>query len=66
MKTYRSAHRIVRIRGFALCLALVGMVGGAFCLGKSLAARVGQTTVPQTEGPQAPSASLADLIATAQ
>ena len=66
MKTNRSARRIVRIRGIAICLALGGMVGIAFSLGESLAVRVGQTTTQQTEVPQAPNGSLADLIAAAQ
>ena len=66
MKTNRSARWIVRIRGIAICLALVGMVGVAFCLGESLAARVGQTTAPQTQGPQVPNVSLADLMAAAR
>ena len=50
MKTNRSALWIVRIRGITLVLTLVGMVGVAFWLGESLAARFGQTTAPQTEG----------------
>jgi hypothetical protein len=66
MKTNRSARWIVRIRGLMICLALVGMVGVAFWSGKSLAARVGPTTSPQTECLQIPKGSLADLIAAAQ
>ena len=65
MKTSSSARRLVRIRGIVTCLALVGMVGVAVGLGESLAARVGQTTVPQTESLQTPNASLADLMAAA-
>jgi hypothetical protein len=66
MKTNRSARWIVRIRGIAICLALVGMVGVSFWSGAALAARVGQTTVAQTEVPQAPHGSLGDLVAAAQ
>jgi uncharacterized membrane protein len=65
MKTTRSARWIVRIRGIAICLALVGMVGVAFCLGESLAARIGQTTARQTDRPTAPNVSLSDLMAAA-
>ena len=65
MKTNPSARRILKIRGIVMCLALVGMVGIAFWLGQTLATRVGQTTPPQTEGPQAPNSSLADLLAAA-
>jgi flagellar basal body-associated protein FliL len=66
MKTNRSALWMVRIRGITLVLTLVGMVGVAFWLGESLAARFGQTTAPQTEGEQAPNVSLGDLIAAAR
>ena len=66
MKTSRSARRFVRIRGIVMCFALVGMVGVALSLGESLAVRVGQTTAPQTEVPQAANASVADLMAAAR
>jgi flagellar basal body-associated protein FliL len=66
MKTNSSARRFVRIRGIVICLALVGMVGIAFWSGASLATRVGQTTAPQTEGPQAPNVNFADLMASAR
>lgn len=46
-----------------LGLALVGMVGLAFCFGESLAVRFGQTTARQTEGAQAPNVNLGDLMA---
>jgi hypothetical protein len=48
-----------------ICLALVGMVGGAFWSGQSLAMRVGQTAAPQTESAPAPNWGLSDLIAAA-
>jgi hypothetical protein len=63
MKANRSARWIVRIRGIAIRLALAGMVGVALFLGETLAARVGQTTASQIQGPQAPNGSLADLVA---
>ena len=66
MKTNRSALWIVRIRGIMLGLALVGMVGIAFCFGESLAVRFGQTTAPQTEGAPAPTVNLGDLMASAR
>ena len=66
MKTNSSARWIVRVRGIVMCLAFVGMVGGAFWLGESLAARVGQIAAPQTEYPPVPNASIADLMAAAQ
>lgn len=65
MKTNRSARRIVRVRSIMICLALVGMVGGAFWSGQSLAMRVGQTAAPQTESAPAPNWGLSDLIAAA-
>jgi hypothetical protein len=66
MKTNFVARGLVKIRGIAIRLALVGMVGVTFWLGESLAARVGQTTAPQTEGPQIPNANRADLMAAAR
>ena len=54
------------MRAIVMCVALVGMVGIAFELGGSLASRVGWTTVPQIQGPYAPNASVADLLAAAQ
>ena len=66
MKTNRSARCMVKIRGIVICLALVGMVGVAFWSGEALAARFGQITVPQSEFPPLPHASLADLMAAAQ
>jgi len=61
MKTNRSALWIARIRGIMLGLALAGMVGAAFCLGESLAARFGQTTPLQTEEAPTPNVNLGDL-----
>ncbi|MGO8929183.1 MAG: hypothetical protein ACLQU3_20140 [Limisphaerales bacterium] len=66
MKTNRSARRLVRIRGIMLGLALVGMVGVAFWLGESLAARIGQSTAHQTDSPAAPNFSISDLMAAAR
>ena len=54
---------MVRIRGVMLGLALLGMVGAAFGLGASLAARFGQTTAAQTETAPVPNVNLGDLLA---
>jgi hypothetical protein len=48
------------------CLALVALAGIAFTMGESLAARFGQATVYQTEGPQAPNIDLGVLMAAAR
>ena len=66
MKTNSSARRFARIRGIVIGLVLVGMVGVAFSLGETLAARFGQATAPHTEGPPAPNVNLADLMAAAR
>jgi hypothetical protein len=66
MKTNSAARWFVRIRVTVLCLAIVGLVGIAFSLGESLAARIGQTSAHQTEGLQAPSVSISDLMAAAR
>jgi hypothetical protein len=66
MKTNSAARWLVRIRGIVICLALVGMVGGAFSLGESLAVRVGRTTARHTDSPAVPSVSIADLMAAAR
>ena len=63
MKTNRFARSILKIRVVLFCLAVVGMAGVGFSLGESLTVRLGQTTAPQTEVPQAPSGSLADAMA---
>jgi len=42
------------------------MVGVAFWLGESLAARVGQTAARQTDSPATPNVSLSDLMAAAR
>jgi hypothetical protein len=62
MKTNSAARWFVRIRVIVICLALVGMVGVAFSLGESLAARVGQTTVRQTDNPAAPNPSISAML----
>jgi len=46
--------------------ALAALVGLEVYLGESLAARMGYTTAPQTDGPQAPSVGIADMMATAR
>ena len=63
MKTNRSARRFRNFRNTILCLAFVASTGIAFTMGESLAARFGQATVSQTEGPQAPNIDLGVLMA---
>ena len=46
--------------------ALAAVVGLEFYLSESLAARMGHTTAPQTDGPQAPSVDIADMMAAAR
>jgi len=66
MKTNSAARWLVSIRGIVICLALIGMVGGVFSLGESLAARVGRITARQTDTPAAPNVSISDLMAAAR
>ena len=49
-----------------ICTALAAIVGLEFSVSESLAARIGQTTSRQTDGPQAPSVGIADVMATAR
>jgi hypothetical protein len=66
MKTNSSAGYLVRIRVITVCAALAAIVGLEFSVSESLAARIGQTTARQTDGPQAPSVGISDLIAAAR
>jgi uncharacterized membrane protein len=66
MKTNASGRYLVRIRAIMLCAALAAIVGLEVYLGESLAARMGHTTAPQTDGPQAPSVGISDLMAAAR
>jgi len=66
MKTNASARYLVRIRVIMVCAALAAIVGLELSLSQSLAARFGQTTTRQTDSPQAPSVSIADLMAAAR
>jgi hypothetical protein len=66
MKTNASARYLVRIRVIMVCAALAAIVGLEFSVSESLAARIGQTTSRQTDGPQAPNVSIADLMAAAR
>jgi hypothetical protein len=66
MKTNASARYLVRIRVIMVCAALAAIVGLELSMSQSLAARFGQTTSRQTDGPQAPSVSIADLMAAAR
>jgi len=66
MKTNSWVRFIVRIRVIIACVVLVAIVGLEFSLSQFLAARIGQTTARQTDGPQAPNVSLSDLMAAAR
>jgi hypothetical protein len=66
MKTNASARYLVRIRVIMVCAALAAIAGLELSLSESLAARIGQTAARQTDSPQAPSVSVADLMATAR
>ncbi len=63
MKTNRSARKVRKLRITLLGLAIAILAGIAFTLGQSLAARFGQTTICQTEGPPAPNVDLGVLMA---
>jgi len=67
MKTNSSARYLVRIRVIMVWAALAAVVGLEFYLSESLAARMGHnTTAPQTDGPQAPSVDIAEMMAAAR
>jgi hypothetical protein len=66
MKTNRSARWIVRIRVLLVCLALVTIAGIEFGVSQSLAHRIGQVSVRQTDSPQVPSVSISDLMVAAR
>jgi hypothetical protein len=65
MKRHRFARGILKIRVILVCLAVVGMAGVGFSLGASLTERLGQTPAPQTEVPQAPKGTLAEVMGAA-
>ncbi|MCX6904633.1 MAG: hypothetical protein NTW03_14355 [Verrucomicrobia bacterium] len=62
MKMNRIARKISKFRVTAICLTIALLAGIEFAAGESLAARIGQTTSRQTESPQAPNVSLADVM----
>ena len=64
MKTNRAARKIRKLRIIMICLFIATLVGVEFVVGESLAVRFGQTTIHQTEGPQAPNVDLGALMAT--
>jgi hypothetical protein len=66
MKTNSSARYLARIRVIMVCPALAAIVGLEFSVSESLAARISQTTSRQTDGPQAPSVVISDLMAAAR
>jgi len=62
MKTNPAARSLVKIRCLLLCASLAAIVGLEFYFGAAFAARIGQTTVIQTDGPAAPSMNLGDVM----
>ena len=66
MRTNSSARHLVRIRVIMVWAALAAVVGLEVYLGESLAARMGHTTAPHTDGPQTPSIGIADTMAAAR
>ena len=66
MKTNASGRDLVRIRAIMLCAALAAIVGLELAVSESLAARIGTITTRQTDGPQAPSVGIADMMAAAR
>jgi hypothetical protein len=49
-----------------VCAALAAIIGLELSMSESLAARIGQTTSRQTDGPQVPSVGIADMMAAAR
>jgi len=66
MKTNASARYLLRIRLIIVCAALAAIIGLEYSVSQSLAARIGQTTSRQTDGPQALSVGIADMMAAAR
>ena len=66
MKTNSAARYLVRIRAIMVCAVLAAIVGLELSVSESLAARIGQTTSRPTDGPQAPSVGIADMMAAAR
>ena len=62
MKTNPAARTLVKIRFLLLCASLAAIVGLEFYFGAAFAARIGQTTVIQTDGPAAPIMNLGDVM----
>ena len=65
MKTNRIARSIRKIRLIVISLAVLGLAVVEVGFGESLAARLGQYTAAQTQGPQVPSLSIGDIMAAA-
>ncbi len=66
MKTNALAQRLVKTRVILATLTIAAIVGLELGMGGLLAARVGQTTASQIEGPQVPNVGLADVMLTAR
>ena len=66
MKTNRSARWMASIRIVALALALLTIAGIEFGVGQSLANRIGQLSVQQTDSQQVSTLNVADFIVAAR
>ncbi len=49
-----------------VCVAIAAIAATEFVVSQSLAARIGQTTARQTEGPQALNVNISDLMGAAR
>ena len=66
MKMNSTMRSLVRIRVIMGCAAAVAVVGLAGFVGATVATEIGQTTVPQTDGPPVPKMDLGALMAAAR
>jgi len=66
MKTNRSASWMAIVRIISLCLALVSIAGLELLVSESLANRIGQLSVQQTDTQQLSTVSVADFIVAAR
>jgi hypothetical protein len=62
MKTNPATRTLVKIRFFLLCASLAAIVGLEFYFGAAFAARIGPTTVIQSDSPAAPNMNLGEVM----
>ena len=62
MKTNPALRSLVKLRVILGCAALAAIVGLELYFGAAFAARIGQTTTLQTDGPPVPNMDLGDLM----